>query len=120
MTPSSDPRPGRGRDSADCPATRREFVKTSARAVGAGALILLIGESREAEGQEAQTAVADLPALPEGYDVTQHSYVIVIDRHRHAKVHRLRLLRAGLLPGERCAVALLPHLGGALPDLADG
>jgi Fe-S-cluster-containing dehydrogenase component len=81
-TPSSNPRPGRERDIADCPASRREFVKTSARTVSAGALILLIGETRTAEGQAAQTAAGDLPALPDGYDVTQHSYVIVIDTRK--------------------------------------
>ena len=36
MTPSSEPRPGDDPDTADCPATRREFVKTSARTLGAG------------------------------------------------------------------------------------
>ncbi|MHC4767171.1 MAG: 4Fe-4S dicluster domain-containing protein [Planctomycetota bacterium] len=78
-TPSSDPLHGNGPEAAGRPASRREFVKTSARAMGAGALILLIGETRKAEGQEAQTAVGGMAGLPEGYDLTQHSYVIVID-----------------------------------------
>jgi Fe-S-cluster-containing dehydrogenase component len=82
MTPSSRPRTGTSPPAADCPATRREFVKTSARTVGAGVAILLITGAQEAEGQAAKASAGGAPELPEGYDVTQHSYLYVIDTRK--------------------------------------
>ncbi|MHC4127689.1 MAG: 4Fe-4S dicluster domain-containing protein [Planctomycetota bacterium] len=81
-TPSNDPRPGPGGDAADGPASRREFVRRSVRTVSAGGLVLLIGEARKAEGQPPEPAAGALPTLPEGYDVTKHSWVYVIDTRK--------------------------------------
>ena len=81
-TPPSDPQPPDGPDTVDRPPSRREFVKTSARTVGAGVAILLICETRKAEGQTAAATTEVGEALPDGYDVTKHSYVIVIDTRK--------------------------------------
>jgi Fe-S-cluster-containing dehydrogenase component len=64
----------------DRPASRREFVKRSARTIGAGVAILLICETREAAGQ--QEASEPLDTLPDGYDFTNYRYVYVIDTRK--------------------------------------
>ncbi|MHC4080727.1 MAG: 4Fe-4S dicluster domain-containing protein [Planctomycetota bacterium] len=75
--PSSEPR-----TRAEPPTTRREFVKTSARTVGAGVAILLIGNVRRAEGQADEVAVEMAASLPQGYDLDKYRYVILIDTRK--------------------------------------
>ncbi|MHC4217372.1 MAG: 4Fe-4S dicluster domain-containing protein [Planctomycetota bacterium] len=76
--PPSEPRPR----AEQAIATRREFVKTSARAVGAGVAILLIGNVRRAEGQADEVAVEMAASLPDGYDLDKYHYVILIDTRK--------------------------------------
>jgi Fe-S-cluster-containing dehydrogenase component len=75
--PPSKPQPR-----AEQPTTRREFVKTSARTVGAGVAILLIGEVCRAEGQADEVTVEMAASLPDGYDLDKYHYVILIDTRK--------------------------------------
>jgi Fe-S-cluster-containing dehydrogenase component len=82
MTPSSDPRPGGGREAPDRPATRREFVKASARTLGGGVAILLLGQARKAAGQPEVVIAEEGLTLPDGYDLSEYRYVILIDTRK--------------------------------------
>ena len=79
-TPPSDPQPRDRPDNADRPSTRRDFVKASARAVGAGVAVLLICEARKAAGQ--QEAGEPQDAVPDGYDLADYQYAYVVDTRK--------------------------------------
>jgi tetrathionate reductase subunit B len=79
-TPSSDPQRREEPDTTDRRASRRDFVKATARTVGAGVAVFLICEAQEAAGQPEAGAASEPP--PDGYDLMNHRYVYVIDTRK--------------------------------------
>ncbi len=80
-TPPSDSPSANGRATSERPATRREFVKESARTVGVGVALLILGEGPLAAAQEEPPI--EVPATPApDYDWTRHRYAFLIDTRK--------------------------------------
>ncbi|MFQ5804974.1 MAG: 4Fe-4S dicluster domain-containing protein [Phycisphaerae bacterium] len=84
-TPASDSQPASVWESLPPRSTRREFIKRSARAAGAGVAALVILDLPEsADGARQATQPAETaPARPaDAYDWTKHRYVYLIDTRK--------------------------------------